>query len=105
MRSHWKTVLLLGILAVTLLAAACSADSPKRLTEGDLPRDAANAPSEPQEGIDLFFPCSGHDLLTTGKGKTEADFENACKVYEKLGYTLYSSMDTGGNLAKTYIKK
>ena len=115
-----KKLPIIFLLAFLLLCAASCEKAPipnetlpaktEERPAGSAPVSALPKPDEHtfqalrSDRIDLFFPCSGHDLLTTGKGKTEADFENACKVYEKLGYTLYSSMETGGNLAKTYIK-
>ncbi|MBQ3075041.1 MAG: MBL fold metallo-hydrolase [Clostridia bacterium] len=68
------------------------------------PPDQSEVADKPSEGVDLIYPCSSRDLLSSYKQKSKKDFEEVCKQYEERGFQLYSSFDVGGNLAKTYTK-
>lgn len=119
----FKKVLVAGILLFTLVALfSCAETPPPSTTEAETLPETEQAPPElapeyalpkPDEHtfqalgsdkIDLLFPCSSHDLLSTQTGKNAADFEAACATYEKMGYTLYSSLELGSTLARTYTK-
>ncbi len=115
-----KKLPIIFLLAFLLLCAASCEKAPiptetlpvetEERPAGSAPVSALPKPDEHtfqalrSDRLDLFFPCSAHDLLTTQKDKSISDFENACKRYEERGYVLYSASEVGGNLAKTYTK-
>lgn len=115
-----KKLPIIFLLAFLLLCAASCEKAPiptetlpvetEERPAGSAPVSALPKPDEHtfqalgSDRLDLFFPCSAHDLLTTQKDKSISDFENTCKVYEQAGYALYSSSDFGGTVAKTYVK-
>ena len=53
---------------------------------------------------DLQYPGIDGSVLSTYKKRSREDFDLACRHFEKKGYTLYSSMETGENPSKTYVK-
>ena len=88
------------LLAAFLFTSACGARTLTAPATAPKPirTETVAEPLSP----DLVYPCEDDSVLSTYKGRSAEDFHLACKHFEKAGYELYSSLELGETLAKTY---